>query len=143
VACPFFMPKTRFEDGGWLHPSRLPLGAGWRGECCAPGQQGTEPSNEELRELCNLGYATGCLRLPRERSFDAVRFSVASDDSDRVTICFALESAHRPAGHGCLAYDHALAQWSSVHPDLRIQRMAECYLETYLRRRTAPTSIKR
>jgi hypothetical protein len=143
VACPFFMPKSRCEDGAWLHPSRLPLGAGWRGECCAPGQQGTEPSNEELRELCNLGYATGCLRLPRERNFDAVRFSVASDDSDRVTICFVLESAHRPAGHGFLAYDHALAQWSSVHPDLRIQRMAECYLETYLRRRTTPISTQR
>ena len=79
MACPFFMPKTRFEDGGWLHPSRLPLGAGWRGECCAPGQQGTEPSNEELRELCNLGYATGCLRLPRERNFDAVSLQQAAE----------------------------------------------------------------
>jgi hypothetical protein len=138
VACPFFMPKGRFDDGGWLHPSRLPLGAGWRGECWAPGQQGTEPNHDELRELCNLGYASSCSRLPQQRNFDAVRFSVASDSSQGVTICFVLESAHRPAGHGWLTYDHSLAQWIAGHPDRRIQRMAECYLESYLRRRVAP-----
>ncbi len=140
MACPFFLPKTRFEDGGWLHPSRLPLGAGWRGECRASGQPGIEPSNDELRELCNLGYASSCPRLPRERSCDAVRFSVASDSSDRVTICFVLESAHRPAGQGLLVYDPTLAQWISAHPDLRIQRMAECYVETYLQHRITPRS---
>jgi hypothetical protein len=135
------MPKSRFEDGGWLHPSRLPLGAGWRGECCAPGQQGIEPSDHELREWCNLGYASGCSRLPQERAFDAVRFSVVCDGSDQVRVCFVLESAHRPAGHGWLAYDHSLARWTSVHPDLRIQRMAECYLESYLQRRVRASAV--
>jgi hypothetical protein len=78
------------------------------------------------------------LRLPQERNCDAVRFSVASDARDCVTLCFVLQSAHRPAEHGLLAYDHARAQWTSTHPNLRIQRMAECYLETYLRQRRIP-----
>jgi len=142
VACPFFMPKSRFEDGGWLHPSRLPLGAGWRGECSAPGHQGTEPNHDDLRELCNLGYASSCSKLPQQRAFDAVRFSVVSDGVDGVTICFVLESAHRPAGHGQLVYDPSLTRWASAHPDRRIQRMAECYLESYLRRRTTPPSLR-
>ena len=129
------MPTRRCEDGGWLHPSRLPLGAGWRGECSASGQPGIAPSNHELREWCNLGYASRCSRLPQQPSFDAVRFSVAGDSCDRVTICFVLESAHRPAGHGLLAYDPSLAQWISMHPDRRIQRMAECYLQAYFERR--------
>ncbi len=68
MACPFFMPTSKLEDGGWLHPSRLPLGGGWIGHCSAPGYEGAEPTNQELRELCNLGYATGLRAFARGTS---------------------------------------------------------------------------
>jgi len=138
VACPFFMPTNKLEDGGWLHPSRLPLGGGWTGHCSAPGHEGAEPTNQELRELCNLGYAASCPRLPKERAYDAVRFSIARDCSGHLELWFVCESGYRPAGHGKLEYDLDLRQWVSSHPDLRIQKMAECYLQAYLLRRIQP-----
>jgi hypothetical protein len=140
MACPFFMPTAKRDDGGWIHPARLPLGAGWQGHCCAPGHQGSEPSLEEIRELCNLGYASRCSRLPKERTADAVRFSVSRDRGDQLTVCFVCEFGHRPAGHGKLEYDLALARWVSSHPDPCIQKMADCYLQSYLTRRTQPAT---
>jgi len=138
VACPFFMPTSKLDDGGWLHPSRLPLGGGWRGQCSAPGHEGVEPTTEELREGCNLGYAATCQRLPKERTCDAVRFSVARDCGAQLLLWFVCESGHQPAGHGTLEYDLALGRWTSSHPDPRIQKMAECYLQSYLPRRVPP-----
>jgi hypothetical protein len=140
VACPFFMPTSKLEDGGWLHPSRLPLGGGWTGHCCAPGHEGAEPTNQELRELCNLGYAAGCSRLPKERVYDAVRFSIARDRGAQLQLWFVCESGHRPAGHGMLEYDLSLGQWVSSHSELRIQKMADCFLRSYLLRRVQPAS---
>lgn len=148
MACPFFMPTHRADDAGWPHPSRLPLGAGWSGLCRAPGHEPCEPSARELQQLCNLGYATGCSRLPRERTADAVRFSVARDRGSRLELWFVCEMGHRPAEHGKLDYDQASGRWASPHPDARIQKMAECYLESYLQRRIrsaradAPSSTK-
>jgi hypothetical protein len=135
VACPFFVPTHKLDDAGWLHPARLPLGGGWHGHCSAPGHEGAEPSDHELHEGCNLGYAVGCSWLPQERSCDAVRFSVAHDRGTRVLLWFVCESGHRPADHGMLEFDVPLAQWITRHPDTRMQRMAECYLESYLLRR--------
>jgi hypothetical protein len=129
------MPMQKLEGGAWLHPSRLPLGGGWSGTCSAPGHEGTEPTDEELRELCNLGYAANCPRLPRERACDAVRFSVARDRGTQLLLWFVCEAGHRPAGHGTLEYDASLGQWASSHPDPRIQKMAECFLESYMLRR--------
>jgi len=140
LACPFFMPTRKLEDGGWLHPSRLPLGAGWTGHCCAPGHDGAEPTNQELRELCNLGYAASCPRLPKERAYDAVRFSIARDRGTRLQLWFVYELSHRPAGHGTLEYDLSLGQWVASHADPRTQKMAECYLQSYLLHRVQPAS---
>ena len=138
MACPFFMPSTNLDDGGWLHPSRLPLGRGWAGHCSAPGHEGAEPTNWELHEFCNLGYAAGCPRLPKERAYDAVRFSIARDCGGHLEVWFVCESGHRPAGHGRLEYDVAIGQWVTSHSDLRIHKMAECYLQSYLQRRIRP-----
>jgi hypothetical protein len=140
MACPFFMPTSQLEDSGWLHPSRLPLGGGWLGHCSAPGHEGAEPTNQELRELCNLGYAAGCPRLPEERAYDAVRFSIAHDRGAQLLFCFVCESRHRPASHGMLEYDLSLGRWISSHNDARIQKMAECYLQSYLPRRIQPAA---
>ena len=135
VACPFFMPTEIFAAGGWPHPSRLPLGAGWQGRCSAPGHEGAEPTEEELRDSCNLGYAANCSRLPNDRTCDAVRFSVAQDNGSGLRLWFVCELGHRPAGHGTLEYDVTRAQWISSHYDERIQKMAECFVQSYLMRK--------
>jgi hypothetical protein len=141
MACPFFMPTEKLEDGGWLHPSRLPLGGGWSGHCCAAGHEGVEPESYELREFCNLGYALSCLRLPRQRSVDALRFSIVRDRGAQLTVMFVYELGHRPAGHGTLEYDLTTKRWISFHPDPRTQKMAECYVESYLLRRPQPSGV--
>lgn len=138
VACPFFVPTNKLEDGGWLHPSRLPLGAGWSGRCAAPGHEGIEPNLDELREFCNLGYASRCARLPKGRSCDAVRFSVVRDCDPHLTVTYVTESAHRPMSHGTLEFDLALNQWTSAHEDSNIQKMVDCYVQSYLLRRIRP-----
>lgn len=135
MACPYFMPTTKCEEGGWIHPARLPLGTGWQGHCAAPGHEGLKPTDSELREFCNLGYASGCSRLPRDRAADAVRFSVTRDYGNQLTVCFVRECSHRPAGHGILEYDLILGGWTSLHADPCVQRMADCYLQSYLARR--------
>jgi hypothetical protein len=137
LACPFFMPVQKL-DGAWLHPSRLPLGGGWDGHCSAPGHEETKPSTEELHEFCNLGYATKCSRLPSQREFDAVRFSVARDHGSRLLLWFVCEAGHRPVKHGRLEYDLDRTEWVSQHPDQRIQKMLECYVQAYLQRRISP-----
>lgn len=131
------MPTHKSDDAGWLHPSRLPLGAGWSGHCCAPGNEGATPSDESLKD-CNLGYAASCPHLPRERSADAVRFSIARDRNSQLELSFVSELAHRPVEHGTLIYDVVLCQWLSSHPNPCTQKMADCYVESYLRRKAPP-----
>ena len=146
MACPFFMPVEKLENGAWLHPGRLPLGCGWSGQCTAPGHEGEVPSQEELREFCNLGYAEACGRLPPERVWDSVRFaarSVGSDSGDggRVKVRYVCEREHRPAEHGTLEFDPVESLCVVPHRDARVQRMAECFLESYIQKRKMPQSM--
>jgi hypothetical protein len=150
VACPFFMPIERIENGTWPHPARLPLGGGWSGHCTAPGHEGETPGQEEL-EFCNLGYAEGCARLPRERAWDAIRFAlIAPAEPGKqnaksatlriIQLRYVCERRHRPAEHGSLAFDAAAAQWVRRHSDERVQKMAECFLDSYLRKKELPAA---
>jgi hypothetical protein len=135
VACPYFMPSERTNDGGWIHPSRLPLGGGWTGHCTAPGHEGQTPSEQQVRDGCNLGYASACPFRPAEPKYDSVRFAVMRDTEDRVVVCYTCEKAHLPADHGKLEYAKASGRWAEVHHDGRIQKMAECYLASYFTRK--------
>ena len=137
MACPYFLPMQRIENPPWPHPARLPLGDGWTGHCTAPGHEGAQPTEEELVHGCNLGYARTCPRLPRERHCDAVRFSLARDRDGKLTVQFVCEIGHAPAAHGMLEFDVAASRWSSTHDDTRIQKMAECFLHSYRRRRAS------
>jgi hypothetical protein len=132
------MPTAKFEAIAWPHRSRLPLGDGWLGCCTAPDHVGYVPGPEELTNFCNLGYARGCSRLPALRPWDAVRFSIARDKDHLIVLLYVCERDYRPAEHGSLDYDSALARWPAPHPDSRLQKMAECYLECYLLRRGQP-----
>jgi hypothetical protein len=134
LACPYFVPREIVNDGSWLHPSRLPLGAGWSGRCGASGQE-TTPSDFVLHELCNLGNAAACPHLPRGRDWDAVRFSVAHTSSDQITLWYVCELAHAPIEHGKLTFDCVEGRWLNPHADARVQRLAVCYLETYRSRK--------
>jgi len=141
VACPFFMPIEKFENGEWPHVARLPLGCGWSGHCTAPGHENEAPSQQELRDFCNLGYAEKCARLPQERVWDSVRFSArtlgsgSNGSGNRIQVRYVCERAHRPADHGFLECDAVGGLWPKRHEDGRIQRMAECFLATYVEKR--------
>jgi hypothetical protein len=145
MACPYFLPIEKLE-GTWPHPQRLPLGCGWKGKCTAPGHEGEVPSDDELREFCNLGYAKACARLPPDRACDSVRFggrilskngaedlNGKQNDSatGRIQIRYICERDHLPAGHGVLIFD-AQSKCEKNHPNARLQRMAECFLQSYL-----------
>jgi hypothetical protein len=151
VACPYFMPVAKLENGNWPHPARLPLGCGWSGHCTAPGHEGAVPSQDVLQTFCNLGYATSCGWAPADSRFDAVRFAVAAPaksarEADATAaenaparilrLTYVYEQANRPAGQGELEFDLAAATWLRRHRDSRIQKMAECFLEIYLNKRS-------
>ena len=135
------MPTQRLEEGAWLHPARLPLGAGWQGYCTAPGHEGELPAPEELHQGCNLGYAVSCPRLPKERGWDAVRFAVAGEHESGLGLAYVCERNHLPVEHGTLEYRFADQVWLNQHNDPRLQMMAQCFLASWQRRsQTVPPS---
>jgi hypothetical protein len=140
------MPVARLENGSWPHPARLPLGGGWNGHCTAPGHEQEAPAHDILEAFCNLGYASGCNWAPRERQSDAVRFAVAAPpERDRrgrgseeplhsLRVRYVCERDHRPVAHGDLEFDLQQSKWMRQHDDARVQKMAECFLQSYLRK---------
>jgi len=149
LACPYFMPVSKLESGSWPHPARLPLGCGWSGNCTAPGHEGETPAHDILQAFCNLGYASSCSWAPSQRVWDAVRFAVAAPaDPKRNTLSatgapaltlrllYVCERDHLPVEHGELEFDLAGATWLRQHRDARVQRMAECFLDTYLKKKS-------
>jgi hypothetical protein len=87
-----------------------------------------------------MGYAAECSRLPRSRAWDAVRFSVSRDTGSQISLWFVCESAHHPVEHGTLEFDCGGERWVNSHQDVRVQKLAECYLQSYLRRRSQPAA---
>jgi hypothetical protein len=134
VACPYFFPTERVSLG-WPFPARLPLGTGFTGTCHAgPGE--ITPTETELRDFCNLGYASGCSRMPARRCADGIRFAVASDEGvSRIVLHYVSEREHEPVEYGRLEYDCATQHWSAPLRDPCLQRQAECYVAVYLERR--------
>ncbi|HEX4782926.1 MAG TPA: hypothetical protein VH350_01210 [Candidatus Sulfotelmatobacter sp.] len=155
MACPYFMPVEKLENGNWPHPARLPLGAGWSGHCRAPGHEGNTPAQDVLEAFCNLGYASSCCWSPAERVWDAVRFAVSAplDAAKRkdsrskgseansvhanvLVLRYVCERDHRPVEHGDLEFDLSGATWLRQHSNPGIQKMAECFLESYLKKKS-------
>ena len=145
MACPYFMPVEKFQNGAWPHPGRLPLGGGWRGHCTAPGHEGQVPSQSALESFCNLGYASACSWSPQERRWDSVRFAVTAPEVVKpktpisltaparvLQLRYVCERNHLPVEHGGLEFDLSKVEWLRRHQDERVQKMAECFLESYL-----------
>jgi hypothetical protein len=137
VACPFFFPVEKVSIG-WAFPARLPLGAGFTGTCRAGAGEIT-PSETELRDFCNMGYAGGCARIPAARCADGVRFAVARDEETRIVLHYVSERLHEPVEYGRLEYDCAQQVWPAPLRDACLQRQAECFVAVYLERRPRKT----
>jgi hypothetical protein len=133
VACPFFFPTERVSIG-WPFPARLPLGAGFTGTCHAAADE-IAPSEHELREFCNIGYAGECCRMPVERHSDDVRFALARDEESRIVLHYVSERFHEPVEYGRLEYDCRTGRWLAPMRDPCLQRQAECFVAVYLERR--------
>jgi hypothetical protein len=136
VACPYFYPTTRSSGLYWPFPARLPLGAGFRG-CCTAGAAQSVPTETELQNFCNVGYARQCSRLPAERRGDAVRFSVAIAADDLIVLRYVCERDHAPVDHGELRYQPSSGKFQNGSADVVLMRQAECYVEMYLERRSS------
>ena len=134
MACPYFYPTEKCSTIGWAFPARLPLGAGFTGRCCA-GLEEIIPSEEELHEFCNLGYARRCMRMPRSGGTHGVRFAVARDEESRIILHYVSEREHEPVEYGRLEYDCVSKEWPAPLRDACLQRQAECYVAVYLERR--------
>jgi hypothetical protein len=134
VACPFFFPAEKIQTIAWAFPSRLPLGAGFCGTCRAGAAEVT-PTETELKELCNVGYARGCGRLPAERRADCLRFVARENSGGRIILDYIYEREHAPVEHGRIEYDCNARAWEVTLSDHCAQRQAECYLAVYLERR--------
>lgn len=139
LACPYFMPVEKLLNGSWPHPTRLPLGGGWRGHCTAPQHENETPPQDVLEAFCNLGYATGCSWAPQERKWDAVRFAVSArrsdtkdDSSHLIRIGYVCERNHLPVERGDLEVNAQQLHWVKSHLDPRLQKMAECFLKSRL-----------
>ena len=146
MACPYFVPLEILNDGSWAHPARLPLGAGWSGSCCAPRKESaTDELADEpfavdaacVRDFCNLGYASACPRIPRDRDWDAVRFSVAGSSPEQITLLYVCELNHAPVEHGTLSFEVAGEVWRDAPRDPRVRRLANSFLHAYRIRQTA------
>jgi hypothetical protein len=116
------------------------LGGGFCGTCRA-GEREFLPDEDALRDLCNLGHASGCARMPAVRRADSVRFAVARDSGGRILLHYIYDRGHAPVTHGQLEYDCVTERWLSILEDTCGQRQAECYLVTYLERRPRPAKI--
>lgn len=134
MACPFFFPTQRASEIQWNFPARLPLGAGFCGICKA-SREDFVPSDHELRDFCNLGYAGQCAKVPADRRADCVRFSIAQDQGTCILLHFVLERDHAPVEWGTLAFDVVAQRWSSSRANGLLQRQAESYLIAYMERK--------
>jgi hypothetical protein len=135
VACPYFYPVERFDDHAWAKPPRLPLGDPCRGSCRAVPGEAFIPGDDQQRELCNLGYARKrCRRFPTGAEADAVRFSIESDDGERLEIVYVLEKDWAPVRHGRVECGRDGVA-GSENLDGILKRQMEFFTASYLARR--------
>ncbi|HLG99514.1 MAG TPA: hypothetical protein VKX49_24615 [Bryobacteraceae bacterium] len=102
MACPYFYPEARLENGPWVVPPRLPLGDAYIGKCRA-GASAFQPEEMHVRQVCNSGYGRGCCdRFPENAPHDAVRFHVAEDSGGLIRIRYVFEKECWPRDNGIL-----------------------------------------
>ena len=139
MACPYFYPVARLEEDLWAVPPRLPLGDAYTGECRS-GPTPQQPADAVMRSLCNSGYARygsgvlTCSCFPRNARADAIRFSVSTDQGDRIMLQYIFEKECWPLEYGELHYSVSAHSFATHPADEIVSRQAEAFVESYLRR---------
>lgn len=139
MACPYFYPVERLSEKVWAKAPRLPLGDPYAGLCCVDPLKEWRPDEDTLREYCNRGYARNrCPRFPAGEGPDMVRFSVTRDQGEVVTIFYVVEQNGSPKEHGEIEYVVAARQFRPNLTGGMLERQAQAYAESYLRRKREP-----
>lgn len=134
MACPYFYPLARFETTSWVVPPRLPLGDAFTGECRAAATA-FQPAEDQLRQVCNLGYGRGrCEHFPEAADADAIRFHVAHDAGALVRIQYVFEKDCWPGLHGGMECSEAGVVSTEPQNEV-LRRQAAAFAQSYLRRR--------
>jgi hypothetical protein len=63
-----------------------------------------------------------------------VRFSISRDRDGQISVCYVSELNYLPQENGNLHYESPTQRWFKMHPNARVQAMAECFLQSYLSR---------
>jgi hypothetical protein len=143
MSCPYFYPSAPRSLPSDPQAAMLPLGDDWAGVCRAAPENPWQPDAATLRPLCNLGYARGaCSRFPDDDGPDAVRFTVSSDDGATLRLYYVVERNHHPVAHGPLAWSRGIAAFAEQPGSLSLRRQAQAYVESYLRRKSDPSSVR-
>lgn len=125
------------ESDAFVIPPRLPLGEFYDGECRARSEA-YFPEAEAIRSFCSNGYGRGhCERFPADSDVDAVRFHIADSQPGVLRVQFVLEKGCWPASDGVLEYSKTDNRFLATHSDPIVQRQAEAFLDSYLRRSAA------
>jgi len=124
------------EGSAWSIPPRLPLGDPYLGECRAT-VPGSTPDEGRLRRLCNFGYGSGaCDRFPADADSDAVRFHLADAGDKLIQVQYIFEKSCWPLREGWLEYSVNSARFSRSCSEEILERQAQAFVESYLRRRS-------
>jgi hypothetical protein len=136
MACPYFEPVAKLEDGAWSVPPRLPLGGSYSGVCHAPCPETRNSDAEISRELCNTGYARGrCRCFPFDAPADAIRFSVLGEADGVLSVQYILEKEYFPLEYGVLEYAAASGGFRESIAGGPMLRQALLFVENHLRAR--------
>ena len=57
------------------------------------------------------------------------------DRDGQISLCWVSELNYLPGEHGSIEYDSLLQRWIAMHPEARVQALAECFLQSYLKNR--------
>ena len=150
MACPYFMPVAKLENGAGRIPPGCPsdvVGADiarhpatkdscLTGQCSNPSATSDTPVAALVARRTRRGMRSGSRfqRPPistREKSLQDVLMS----RSVRFASSTFASARHLPVSHGELEFDLLQASWLHKHDDLRMQKMAECFLESYLKKK--------
>jgi len=139
MACPYFYPTARLDQGSWVVPPRLPLGDAHAGECRVPTGEScsneARPDELHVREVCNSGYGGGrCGRFPQNAPADAVRFHIVKDKKTLIRIQYVLEKDCWPVQHGVAEFVSATREIRGVD-NVVLRAQAAAFVESYLRRK--------
>jgi hypothetical protein len=121
----------------WLSPPRLPLGDPCRGHCTTGLDTAAQPCLDEIRKLCNLGYARGrCPRFPAAYDgADAIRFSITRHEGDAVGLVCIFEKDYSPGRYSAMIYDTRAARFTTPMESPCLEAQARKFVDSYLNRK--------